>query len=51
MNAPTVTMQSRKNSRADSSLGRFQNTRAPTPKIRSSWRNQTHDQTYERVGA
>ncbi len=29
MNAPTVTMQSPKKSRAESSLGRFQNTRAP----------------------
>ena len=45
MKAPTVTMQSTKKSRAESSFGRFQNTRAPIAKISSSCRNQTQDQT------
>ena len=45
MKAPTVTMQSEKNSRAESSFGRFQNTRAPIAKITNSCRNQMNDQT------
>ncbi len=39
-------MQSQKNSRAEASCGRFQNTSPPTAKISISWKNQINDQMY-----